>query len=190
MAAKRKRRSDDTVLGGLRLMLWPRKDYYVIPALFFVNVLVFSLMAFQSKSLESFSAEQVIRWGAIYPPLVNDGQWFRLVSGIFIHGGIRHLAMNLYGLLFAGVMIEFVLRPLKTAAVYFAAGIGSSIASIILHPASVSVGASGAIFGLWGYLLGQNDHREFPSWCRDAAGSEFCGLGWVESADRCEETRN
>lgn len=140
-------------MSGLRTLLWPRKDYYVIPSLFAANVLMFALMAFQLKTLKPFSPEQLIQWGGIYGPGIREGQWFRLVSGIFIHGEPRHLVANLYGLIFAGMIVEFFVGPVKTAGIYFIAGIAASLGSVIMHPATVSVGASGAIFGLWGFMI-------------------------------------
>jgi rhomboid protease GluP len=64
-----------------------------------------------------------------------------------------HLANNLYGLLFAGVLIGPVVRNGRLIFCYVTTGLGGSIASVIVHPATVSVGASGAILGLWGILL-------------------------------------
>lgn len=72
---------------------------------------------------------------------------------MFLHGGLIHLLMNLYGLLIAGSLLEPVIGSFRLMAAYLLTGLAGSIASVLFHPATVSVGASGAIFGLFGLLL-------------------------------------
>ena len=77
----------------------------------------------------------------------------RLVTSMFLHGGLMHLAMNVYGLLFAGMFLEPMLGSGRFASAYLITGTIGSMASAIFHDATVSVGASGAIFGLYGVLI-------------------------------------
>ncbi|NIG53374.1 rhomboid family intramembrane serine protease [Chitinophaga sp. Cy-1792] len=130
-----------------------RKGYVVTPLLIYINVGVFLAMAVSGLGVLSFSAEDLLRWGADFRPYTVNGQWWRLVTSMFLHGGLLHVAMNMYGLLFAAGLLERLLGSKKLLIVYMVTGIVASLASIAWHPATVSVGASGAIFGLFGVLL-------------------------------------
>lgn len=81
---------------------------------------------------------------------------------MFLHGGIMHILFNMYGLLFVGVFLEPLLGRIKYAIVYLVTGLLASIASIWWHPATVSVGASGAIFGLYGVFFALLTTNLFP----------------------------
>jgi membrane associated rhomboid family serine protease len=118
-----------------------------------INILVFLAMVCAGLGVTSFDSPSLLTWGANYSPLVIQGQWFRLITSMFVHGGLMHLAVNLYGLLLAGVLLEPRLGKARFAFLYFAAGITGSFFSILFHPSTVSVGASGAIFGLYGALI-------------------------------------
>jgi membrane associated rhomboid family serine protease len=153
LAVKKKKKRRNETWEGTKTLFAPTNDYYITPLLFVANLAVFIIMALQFHTLGPFSTEQVISWGANYAPMVKEGQWFRLVTSMFVHGGFAHLLPNLYGLLFAGVMLERIKGPRMMASVYFVTGIAASLASLLMHPDSASVGASGAIFGLWGFML-------------------------------------
>lgn len=117
-----------------------------------LNLLIFLIMVFAGLGVISFDAHDLLAWGADFRPKVIDGQWWRLLTSFFLHGGLMHLLMNMYGLFFAAMFLEPMLGRLKYASAYLACGIAASIGSIWWHPASVGVGASGAIFGLYGVL--------------------------------------
>ena len=101
----------------------------------------------------SFKASDLLRWGANYKPSTTNGEWWRLLTNTFLHGGLMHLLANMYGLLFVGIFLEPRLGKIKYAIVYLTTGIIASAASLWWHDATVSVGASGAIFGLYGLFL-------------------------------------
>jgi rhomboid protease GluP len=90
--------------------------------------------------------------GANYAPAVVQGQYWRLVTSMFLHGGILHLALNGWALYQLGGLFEIWLGSSRLLAVYFLSGIAGSIASV-LWTEGPSVGASGAIFGLLGALI-------------------------------------
>ena len=117
-----------------------------------LNLLIFLVMVFAGLGVISFSAQDLLAWGADFRPKVIDGQWWRLLTSFFLHGGLMHLLMNMYGLFFVAICLEPMLGRLNYAAAYLACGVASSVVSIWWHPASVGVGASGAIFGLYGVL--------------------------------------
>lgn len=90
--------------------------------------------------------------GANFGPLVREGQYWRLVTSMFLHGGLLHLAVNAWGLFQLGEIFELLLGSGRMLLVYFVAGIAGSVASVLFTNAP-SVGASGAIFGLMGALI-------------------------------------
>lgn len=91
--------------------------------------------------------------GANVPDLVAAGQWWRLVASMFLHIGIAHVLLNGYALYQLGGLFESLVGSRWFLAVYFAAGIGGSLASLVFTR-GISAGASGAIFGLLGALMG------------------------------------
>jgi rhomboid protease GluP len=124
----------------------------VVPVVVALNVGVFVAMVATGISPISPSAEAVARWGADYGPLTLAGQPWRLLTNVFLHFGIIHLAANMLALLDAGPVIERLFGSVAFAALYLAAGITGSVASMAVHPLIVSAGASGAIFGVYGAL--------------------------------------
>lgn len=127
----------------------PRTGYFVTPILININVLVFILMVIAGLGFMSFGAEDLLAWGANYRPYTEDGQGWRLLTSIFLHGGAIHLVMNMVSLMFIGIMLEPVIGYKKYIIAYLVTGIVASITSMYWHTV-VGVGASGAIFGLYG----------------------------------------
>ncbi|MCJ8209101.1 rhomboid family intramembrane serine protease [Mucilaginibacter sp. RS28] len=117
-----------------------------------LNILVFVLMVFAGLGFISFDGQDLYAWGANYRPAVVKGQWWRLLTSIFLHGGLMHLLFNMYGLLFVSAFLEPVLGKAKFIIAYILCGLLASLASIWWHRATLSVGASGAIFGLFGLM--------------------------------------
>jgi rhomboid protease GluP len=118
-----------------------------------INVLVFVVMFCSGLGFISFDGEDLYKWGANFRPAVVDGQWWRLLTNIFLHGGVMHLFFNMYGLFFAAIFLEPILRKWRFVIAYLLCGLIASLTSILWHPETLSVGASGAIFGLYGVLL-------------------------------------
>lgn len=118
-----------------------------------INMLVFLLMVFSGVGFLSFPAPDLVTWGGNIRPLTTGGQWWRLLTSAFVHGGLMHLLLNMYGLFFAAIFVEPVLGKIHYALVYLFCGLAASVASIWWHDNIVAVGASGAIFGLYGVLI-------------------------------------
>ena len=117
-------------------------------------VVVYLAKAWQDRSLLGGTIDSSIAWGANYGPLTLDGQWWRLVTYLFLHGGPFHILMNMWVLWDVGRLMERLVGPAAMAMIYFLAGIAGGMASVALHPHVVSVGASGAVFGIIGALFG------------------------------------
>jgi membrane associated rhomboid family serine protease len=149
--AIKKDREENALFRGLLLL--PSKRNYGLPLLMDVNLLVFACMVFAGLGLENFQTPDILAWGANYGPMLHGLGWFRLISNQFVHAGAMHLADNLYGLVFAGLLLLPVATNARLIVCYLVCGLGASLASTIVHPAIVSTGASGAIFGLYGIVL-------------------------------------
>lgn len=125
----------------------------VTSALVVVNVAVMVLMASTGVDPMSPAGASVVQWGANYGPLTLSGEWWRLITSCFVHGGLIHLAFNMYVLWDLGRLTERVFGGISFAIIYLVAGIGGSFASVALNPNVNSVGASGAVFGVAGMFL-------------------------------------
>lgn len=99
--------------------------------------------------------DRVLYEGALYPVLVlRDGQWWRIVTGAFLHGGLIHIGVNMLSLWFLGRFIEFALGSWRMLLVYMVSLVASGLSVVYFSDPTVpTVGASGAIFGLFGALF-------------------------------------
>jgi membrane associated rhomboid family serine protease len=111
-------------------------------------------MALQHHRLVEINSHVLMNWGAAYAPRTFGGQWWRLLTAMFLHGGLGHLAANLCFLLLMAPLVERLLGPLRFAVVYLFAGLGAGLLALGWFPGSVQVGASGALYGVYGAFLG------------------------------------
>jgi rhomboid protease GluP len=125
-----------------------------MPVLFAATVLAFVAVVASGGSIMSPAPDLLQRWGATYGPLVAAGEWWRLGTAMFLHGGLIHLAFNMFVLLSIGALVERMFGHVPFLLVHLASGVAGSVASVYAHPLSVGIGASGAIFGLYGALFG------------------------------------
>jgi rhomboid protease GluP len=102
--------------------------------------------------LQVLSGDSLTQLGANYGPAVRAGEYWRLVTSMFLHGGILHLALNAWALYQLGTLFELLLGSSRMLLVYFVTGVAGSLASAWFTK-TPSVGASGAIFGLLGALI-------------------------------------
>lgn len=123
--------------------------------LIFLNLLVYIPTALFSADLIDMDTRVLVALGALYGPLVFDyDQWWRLLSAMFLHGGMTHLLMNMFSLFIVGRPAELYFQKHSYLAIYFFSGLIGALASLTMHPESVGIGASGAIFGIFGALTG------------------------------------
>jgi len=118
-------------------------------ALIIMNVLFFILLEIRGGST---NIQNLIELGAKYNPAIIDGEWWRIVSSMFLHIGYLHLLMNMLAVYFLGSAVERIFGSWRFLFIYFLSGIGGGLASFAFAE-TVSAGASGAIFGLFGALL-------------------------------------
>jgi membrane associated rhomboid family serine protease len=117
-------------------------------ALIAINVIVF-VIELAGGGTGSFSGGgDVIRDAGLHGPDVSDGDWWRVVSSGFLHAGFLHLLLNMYVLYVAGSILEPGVGTPRFLGIYFVSLIAGSLGALIVDPNAVTVGASGAIFGL------------------------------------------
>jgi rhomboid protease GluP len=98
--------------------------------------------------------ESLVGLGAIVSGIFESGEYYRLFTAMFLHGGFLHLFLNMWALYQLGMMFEIMFGSGRFLLTYFAAGLTASVASTLHIPAGVpGVGASGAIFGILGALI-------------------------------------
>ncbi|HMD01707.1 MAG TPA: rhomboid family intramembrane serine protease [Candidatus Baltobacteraceae bacterium] len=100
------------------------------------------------------SDPRLIAHGALYGPLVVvDHQYWRIVSSAFLHYGLVHISFNMFALYQVGRFVEYALGGPRMLAIYLIAMVGAGISVVLFSYNLPTVGASGAIFGLFGALV-------------------------------------
>jgi membrane associated rhomboid family serine protease len=124
-----------------------------VMALVAVNVLVYLITVAQGGGPNDPGGSLFFDW-ALAGVAVADGEWYRLVTAMFLHGGIIHLAFNMLALWWLGSIVEQAIGTVRFVLVYFVSGLAGSAGALLLSdPTEVTVGASGAIYGILGALL-------------------------------------
>jgi rhomboid protease GluP len=131
----------------------PQPGYYITPILLNINLFVFIVMVLVGISFISPQAGQLFAVGGNYGPYTMSGQWWRLLTSMFIHAGILHLLLNMLALVSVGRQLEVMLGRVPFLISYLLCGLSGSLVSTWWDGTRVGVGASGAIFGMFGLLL-------------------------------------
>ena len=121
--------------------LFAKKDPIITKILITINIVIFILQLVLGWDV-------VANFGANYAPFVKSGKFYVLITSMFIHGNLIHLLFNMYALYIIGPQVESFYGKIKYLAIYFGSGILGALLSDIFLQNSISVGASGAIFGL------------------------------------------
>ena len=129
-------------------------NLYFTYAIIGINVLVFLLMALDGAGIFEPNGLVHLRWGSNFAPLTLSGDWWRLITNVFLHFGVIHITMNMYCLYSIATYIEPMLGKSKYITAYLCTGVLASLTSLWWHtdPAN-SAGASGAVFGVYGLFL-------------------------------------
>lgn len=123
------------------------------------TVIAFFVMQVWEKSMMSgtfygHTTEFLLNHGALYGPKVLEGEWYRLVTYLFLHGDIWHLGNNMLILFCLGNALEHYVGKISYVAIYFFSGILAALGSVVYNTGSpVCVGASGAVFGVTGAMV-------------------------------------
>ena len=120
----------------------------VTPAFIVLNTFAFLLMAVGSGALDN--PDTLISWGGSFGPSTSNGQWWRLVTSMFVHAGFFSLLIDLIGLAQLGYLLERMTGPVTVAAIYLGAGVFAGLVNLSGHPITVQVGATAGVLGLYG----------------------------------------
>lgn len=119
-----------------------------------VNILVFVVFTIIGSTEDTYF---MLEHGACFTPLIQQGEYYRLFTGMFLHFGLYHLVYNMICLIFLGDLLETVIGPVKYLFIYLAGGLAGNLLSMAVElktgEYAVSAGASGAIFSVIGALL-------------------------------------
>ena len=129
------------------------KEYKFTYSIILINILVFLVEIFKARNIIDIDIYTLLEMGAKVNVFINNGEYYRLFTAAFLHGGIIHIFFNMSALNIIGREVETVYGGEKFLAIYFASALGGNIFSYLFKPDSISVGASGAIFGLLGAML-------------------------------------
>ncbi len=131
------------------------KKYKITYSIIILNTFVYIISALLSQDFIDMDVETLVDMGALYGPFtVLKSEWWRLFTAMFLHGGMTHLLMNMFSLYLIGRGAENYFDTKSYIAIYLFSGLLGGLVSLYVHPASVGVGASGAIFGVFGALAG------------------------------------
>ena len=141
------------VTQGVRRVSYEGQGALVTKILIGINVLVFLINLAQGSSLTQVSGSLFVK-GALYVPGgLDQGEWYRLITAAFLHASLIHLLFNMLVLWFIGAPVEQAIGRGRFLALYIVSGLAGSAGAIIFSPNVVTVGASGAIFGILGAAL-------------------------------------
>jgi membrane associated rhomboid family serine protease len=140
------------VTQGLRRASYEGTGALVTKTLVAINVGVYLLELALGGEVNGTN-NTIYEHGALFGPLVADGDWWRLFTAAFLHYGPIHLAFNMLALWIFGSALEQVLGRGRFILLYVVSGLAGSAGALLFSPNAVTVGASGAIFGLMGAAL-------------------------------------
>jgi membrane associated rhomboid family serine protease len=139
--------------------VYTRADMQVLnrPVLTFVliglNVAIFLAGSAYESSPEGAARGGFTLDGGLYGPFVADGEWWRIITSGFLHANLIHVAMNMFALFRIGQILEPAIGRARFGAVYVTCLLTGALGVLVLSPNELTVGASGAIFGLFGLMF-------------------------------------
>src|SRR5438270_552544 len=134
-------------------------------ALFGINIIVFIAGTAAGAPLGGGGGGQVFNKGALFGPLIaHQHEYWRIVTSGFLHDGVLHIAFNMFFLYVMGAILEPAIGRVNFLAVYLTSLIAGSFGALLFQPDAVTVGASGACFGVLGALIVVARARGIPIW--------------------------
>ena len=126
-------------------------DAPITKALIAINVAIYLVTVFQSQSTTPTGS--IVTRYLLYGPAVAHGDWWRLVTSMFLHASILHIGFNMYILWVMGTPVEQYLGKARYLALYFVSGLAGAAGALLAQPYTPVLGASGAIFGVLGAMM-------------------------------------
>ena len=129
-----------------------RGEPVVTYALIAIDVVIYLVTVAQGAGINQPGGSLFGKW-ALYGPLVAQGDWWRLITAAFLHGSVIHIGLNMLALAWLGAPVERYIGSVRYLGLYIVSGLAGSAGALVATPTSVTVGASGAVFGILGALL-------------------------------------
>lgn len=129
-----------------------------------INVLVFVGELASGSTAGSGGSGKLVVDGGLFGPFVADGEWYRMVTSGFLHSGVMHIGFNMFFIWVLGGMLEPVMGRARFVALYFTSMLCGALGVLLLDPNSLTVGASGAAFGLLGAAIVEARARGIDIW--------------------------
>lgn len=129
------------------------KEYKFTYSIIIINICIFLLEAFKSRNFLDIDIYTLIGMGAKVNELINYGEVYRFITAAFLHGSLIHIFFNMSALNIIGKEVETVYGTRKLLIIYLLSALGGNFSSYLFNSRGISVGASGAIFGLLGAML-------------------------------------
>ena len=148
------------VTSGARRTAFEGVGALVTKTLIAANILVYVITAAQGQGLNGPGGSLFRKW-ELFGPAVANGDWWRLITSAFLHANLIHIGFNMYFLWFVGSAVEQALGRGRFLLVYFISGLAGSAGALLVDPTQVTVGASGAIFGIMGAALVLERQRNY-----------------------------
>jgi len=117
-----------------------------------LNVVIYLITVAQGTGINSPGGKLLLDW-VLFGPAVANGDWWRLITAAFLHGGVLHLGLNMLALVWLGAPVERYMGHLRYLGLYIVSGLAGSAGALIVTPTELTLGASGAVFGIMGALL-------------------------------------
>lgn len=115
-----------------------------------INAAVFMAEIATSKGGLGIEGSSLTLHYGLFGPFVSEGEWYRIVTSGFLHASLIHVGFNMFALYFLGRLLEPSIGTVRFVAVYVVSLLGGSFGALLLSPHALTIGASGAIFGIFG----------------------------------------
>lgn len=149
---KYKKKNDEFL--SILNFLTPRKGNYFLPIIINLNIIYYIVLGFLQVDIFYPRTEDLVLYGAVSSEKIGQGEIWRFLSGMFMHGSLPHIVYNMFTLAIAAIFAKEVFGEKRLSVIYFISGFLSTIATLYFHNNYVGLGASGAIFGIIGALFG------------------------------------
>jgi rhomboid protease GluP len=154
---KREQNREDLIKTNSKIkigdLLIPGKKYLFTPLIIYSFLIIYFLMIFSGVNPFLPDMASLIKWGGNYKILTYEGEYWRLATALFVHAGIIHLVANLYAFLIIAILLEPLIGKFRFGTAFLLTGIAASLTTLWQNVAFISVGASGAILGLFGIYI-------------------------------------
>jgi membrane associated rhomboid family serine protease len=144
---------------AVRNIARPGQQNTVTITLVVINVLVFLAELAQGVGIQGGGASSIVTKGGLYGPAIANGETWRLITAAFIHASVVHVAFNMWALWILGTAVESYVGPRRMILIYAVSLFWGSAGALLLSPNELTIGASGAIFGLMGALVVMSRQR-------------------------------